>query len=180
MAVLYSDKGDFDHCLSKYLKAIDIYDWLDREELGIYDDDIARLKNNLGTLYSDRDEYNKALSEFNEAARIRFELLAKDNDPDSRSALADIYCNMATALQFSDHSQEALRYIAQAHAILDELDKEFPRIYEYKLYSILNREGSTNSTRRKNPCKNPYNWLRISPPACHWLIVPTWPRQRWK
>lgn len=142
MAVLYSDKGDFDHCLSKYLKAIDIYDWLDREEPGIYDDDIARLKNNLGTLYSDRDEYNKALSEFNEAARIRFELLAKDNDPDSRSALADIYCNMATALQFSDHSQEALRYIAQAHAILDELDKEFPRIYEYKLYSILNREGS--------------------------------------
>lgn len=101
MAVLYSDKGDFDHCLSKYLKAIDIYDWLDREEPGIYDDDIARLKNNLGTLYSDRDEYNKALSEFNEAARIRFELLAKDNDPDSRSALADIYCNMATALQFS-------------------------------------------------------------------------------
>ena len=142
MAVLYSDKGDFDHCLSKYLKAIDIYDWLDREEPGIYDDDIARLKNNLGTLYSDRDEYNKALSEFNEAARIRFELLAKDNDPDSRSALADIYCNMATALQFSDHPQEALRYIAQAHAILDELDKEFPRIYEYKLYSILNREGS--------------------------------------
>lgn len=142
MAVLYSDKGDFDHCLSKYLKAVDIYDRLDREGPGIYDDDIARLKNNLGTLYSDRDEYNKALSEFNEAARIRFELLAKDNDPDSRSALADIYCNMATALQFSDHPQEALRYIAQAHAILDELDKEFPRIYEYKLYSILNREGS--------------------------------------
>ncbi len=106
MAVLYSDKGDFDHCLSKYLKAIDIYDWLDREEPGIYDDDIARLKNNLGTLYSDRDEYNKALSEFNEAARIRFELLAKDNDPDSRSALADIYCNMATALQFSDHPKK--------------------------------------------------------------------------
>lgn len=142
MAVLYSNKGDFDHCLSKYLKAVDIYDRLDREEPGIYDDDIARLKNNLGTLYTDRDEYNKALSEFNEAARIRFELLAKDNDPDSRSALADIYCNMATALQFSDHPQEALRYIAQAHAILDELDKEFPRIYEYKLYSILNREGS--------------------------------------
>lgn len=142
MAVLYSNKGDFDHCLSKYLKAVDIYDRLDREEPGIYDDDIARLKNNLGTLYSDRDEYNKALSEFNEAARIRFELLAKDNDPDSRSALADIYCNMATALQFSDHPQEALLYIAQAHAILDELDKEFPRIYEYKLYSILNREGS--------------------------------------
>lgn len=44
MAVLYSNKGDFDHCLSKYLKAVDIYDRLDREEPGIYDDDIARLK----------------------------------------------------------------------------------------------------------------------------------------
>ncbi len=124
---LLMENGEPKKAEKYYLRAMDIYVLLLKEDDSLYRKLTAKCADGLGAVYESLERYTDAFEKYSMAASLLSETVS-ENDPELLEQLADAYCNMGDTYFFRE------RY--------DEAEKEYNKAVELSL-QLVNLDAET-------------------------------------
>ena len=138
------DLHHFSEAENKYLTALTIFEFLDKESPNIYIDDVATALNNLAALHSDTNRYDDAEKEYQEALDICRQL-AKKNPDAFLPNVATTLNNLANLHRYTSRYDDAEREYQEALVIHRQLAEKNPDTYLRYVATTLNNLAALHS-----------------------------------
>ena len=143
-----NELDDYANAKKYFLRALEIYERLTKENPEKYREDLALTCNNLGALYADLNQNDKAERYYLRAVEIR-ERLAKEDPEKYRGELATTYNNLGVTTYNNlgvlyvnlKQNDKAEKYFSCAMEIRERLAKENPAKYSGDLALTCNNLG---------------------------------------
>ena len=135
-----NELDDYINAEKYWLRSLEIYECLAKEDPAKYSGGLATTYNNLGALYADLNQNDKAERYYLRAVEIR-ERLAKEDPEKYSEDLAMTYNNLGALYYKLNQYDKAEEYYSRALEIRERLAKEIPAKYSGDLAATYNNMG---------------------------------------
>ena len=148
LAVLFNNTQRYSECEVMYKSALEIYEYLAKENPSAFEKFLARTKMNFALMYNDIQCYSKSEIMYKSALKT-YEVLAKENPSEFEEYVAVTQMNLALLYNNTQRYAESETMYKSALEIYERLAKENPHAYEkYLAVTYMNLGTMYSDTQR--------------------------------